>query len=71
MASWQAFKHAQVGQEWAKGSAVTAGTRQYLPVLFPQVTENYGLPIRAFPNTLSRWRHGFEPRWDYQGKRMS
>jgi len=48
MASWQAFKHAQVGQEWAKGSAVTAGNRQYLPVLFPQVTENYGLPIRAF-----------------------
>src|SRR5687768_8800822 len=20
---------------------------------------------------LSRWRHGFEPRWDYQGQRMS
>jgi hypothetical protein len=21
--------------------------------------------------TLSRWRHGFEPRWDYQGKRVT
>jgi hypothetical protein len=29
----------------------------------PQVTE----PPRL---NLSRWRHGFEPRWDYQGKRI-
>jgi hypothetical protein len=25
---------------------------------------------RSAPRTLSRWRHGFEPRWDYQGKRI-
>jgi hypothetical protein len=23
-------------------------------------------PDQRVPNTLSRWRHGFEPRWDYQ-----
>jgi hypothetical protein len=30
----------------------------------PQVTESARL-------NLSRWRHGFEPRWDYQGKRVT
>jgi hypothetical protein len=29
----------------------------------PQVTELTRV-------TLSRWRHGFEPRWDYQGRRL-
>jgi hypothetical protein len=24
--------------------------------------------MRSTPRTLSRWRHGFEPRWDYKGK---
>ena len=24
--------------------------------------------VKPAPRTLSRWRHGFEPRWDYQGK---
>jgi hypothetical protein len=28
----------------------------------PQVSD----PIRT---TLSRWKHGFEPRWDYAGSR--
>jgi hypothetical protein len=28
----------------------------------PQVAE-------SVPGTLSRWRHGFEPRWDYAGQR--
>jgi hypothetical protein len=23
---------------------------------------------RSAPRTLSRWRHGFEPRWDYKSK---
>jgi hypothetical protein len=30
----------------------------------PQVTD-------STRTTLSRWRHGFEPRWDYQDKRRS
>src|SRR6266581_986775 len=25
---------------------------------------------RSAPRTLSRWRHGFEPRWDYQEPRI-
>jgi hypothetical protein len=25
---------------------------------------------RSVPRTLSRWRHGFEPRWDYQGNQL-
>src|SRR4029453_3207522 len=24
--------------------------------------------VRSAPTTLSRWRHGFAPRWDYQRK---
>ena len=24
--------------------------------------------VRSIPRTLSRWRHGFEPRWDYNCK---
>src|SRR6266542_4423299 len=28
------------------------------------------LVAKSTPRTLSRWRHGFEPRWDYQGKRI-
>jgi len=24
------------------------------------------LVAKSAPRTLSRWRHGFEPRWDYQ-----
>jgi hypothetical protein len=23
--------------------------------------------VESAPRILSRWRHGFEPRWDYQG----
>jgi hypothetical protein len=26
---------------------------------------------KSVPRTLSRWRHGFKPRWDYQGKRVT
>ena len=26
---------------------------------------------KSAPRTLSRWRHGFEPRWDYQQSRRS
>ena len=22
--------------------------------------------VKSTPRTLSRWRHGFEPRWDYK-----
>jgi hypothetical protein len=25
--------------------------------------------VESAPRTLSRWRHGFEPRWDYAGQR--
>ena len=24
--------------------------------------------VELAPRTLSRWRHGFEPRWDYERK---
>jgi hypothetical protein len=27
--------------------------------------------VKSGPRTLSRWRHGFEPRWDYKEKRRS
>jgi len=32
--------------------------------IFVQVTE-------SAPRTLSRWRHGFKSRWDYQGNRRA
>jgi hypothetical protein len=40
----------------------------------PQLRNPIGLsPLvaKSAPRTPSRWRHGFEPRWDYQGKRLT
>jgi hypothetical protein len=40
----------------------------------PQVRERIRPSLqvaRSAPRTLSRWRHGFEPRWDYTQRRRS
>src|SRR5918994_6536696 len=47
----------EVGWAGASNSQVNDEIR-----LLPQVA-------RSAPRTLSRWRHGFEPRWDYQETR--
>lgn len=47
----------------------TGGNRQRKP----QVSGHLRVPpqvARTAWTTLSRWRHGFESRWDYQGKRV-
>src|SRR5262245_36858417 len=66
-----AARPSSVGQEWAKQHAEVTGNHRYHPGLFPQVRFDYGSPDQDDPTTLSRWRHGFEPCWDYQGKRSA
>ncbi len=54
----------------------TTGRRQETAGTSEQLNWQVSCQIRAFslvpemaPRTLSRWRHGFKSRWDYQAKR--